>query len=467
MSREKELAKNTIILSIGKLLPKFMTFITLPILTAQLSKAEYGAYDLISTLIMLVIPIATLQIQSAAFRFLIDCRKDKEASTLIITNIFVVTIPISLLASILVQFWFLDYSVPVRICIAAYLFFDTFFLTLGQIVRGVGKNKVYSSAAIVLSVINMVAIVCTVQFAHAGLFGVLVSLLLANIAGSVYLFFYARVFSFVDPTVISLSKIRELLSYSWPMVPNNLSNWVLKLSDRLVITAVLGVEANAVYAVANKIPNLLSIAQSVLVMAWQENASIAAKDDDAEIYYSNMLDTVFSLMFGCTALLIAGTPIMFAVLIRGDYTEAYYQMPVLILAMFFFVVSSYFGGIYVAHKRTKSVGISTMAAAAINLAIDLVFVRSMGIWAGSLSTLCAYVVLYFYRLIDCQKFQPLKVNILKQGSQIVLMIVMLVFCFCQNMVFNVINFLLGVALFFYFNKNMLLLSLKTLKIKRH
>lgn len=58
-----------------------------------------------------------------------------------------------------------------------------------------------------------------------------------------------------------------MFSYSWQMVPNNLSSWILKLSDRLVITAILGLEANAVYVAANKISNLLSIEQTVLIMA--------------------------------------------------------------------------------------------------------------------------------------------------------------------------------------------------------
>ncbi len=77
MSREKELVKNTFILGLGRFLPKLVQIITLPVITACLTKNEYGTYDLIATLVMLLMPIATLQIQSAAFRFLIDCRGDK------------------------------------------------------------------------------------------------------------------------------------------------------------------------------------------------------------------------------------------------------------------------------------------------------------------------------------------------------------------------------------------------------
>ena len=82
--REKSLIKNTIVLSLGQFFPIFISVITLPILTAKLTKAEYGTFDLISTLVMLLLPIATLQIQSAAFRFLIEHRDNKQKCKAII-----------------------------------------------------------------------------------------------------------------------------------------------------------------------------------------------------------------------------------------------------------------------------------------------------------------------------------------------------------------------------------------------
>ena len=207
------------------------------------------------------------------------------------------------------------------------------------------------------------------------------------------------------------------------------------------------------------------MAQSVMVMAWHENASIAAKDSDASEYYSKMLDKVFSLMFGCTGLLIAATPLLFVLLIRGDYGQAYYQMPVLILAMFFFVMSSYFGGIYIAHKKTVNVGISTMVAAGINLLIDLCFVRVIGIWAGSVSTLTAYAVLYYYRMLNCQKFQPLTVNYRKQFGQIGILIVLLICCFLQHPILNIVNVLAACLMMWLFNRELVMDALKSLKRK--
>ena len=50
MSRGTQLAKNTIIISFGTLLPKVLATVSLPIVTAGLTKTEYGTYDLINIL---------------------------------------------------------------------------------------------------------------------------------------------------------------------------------------------------------------------------------------------------------------------------------------------------------------------------------------------------------------------------------------------------------------------------------
>lgn len=455
MSREKDLIKNTVVLGAGRFIPTLMTFVTLPILSEQLTKAEYGTYDLITTLIMLVIPIATLQIQSAAFRFLIENRGDREGSSGVISNIFIVTVPVSVLAAVIVQFFFPSFSPAVRLSVTVYFILDTIYLTLGQTARGLGNNKDYAIGAIMLSVINMLGVAGLVKAAHLGLEGVYLALIAANLTAALFVAWKTKILSYISLSRVSGKKIRELLNYSWPMVPNNLSTWVLKLSDRLVITAFLGVEANAVYAIANKVPNVLSLAQSIMVMAWQENASIAVGDADAEAYYSRMFDFCFNFMAGATAVLIAATPILFRLLIRGDYADAYFQMPVLILAMFFFVMSSYFGGIYIAYKKTTSVGITTMVAAVINLTIDLCFVRAIGITAGSVSTLAAYLVLYIYRMLDVQKFQKVALFPLQQVGKTLIITGMLVLCFLQRTILNALNIFLGLFFFVLFNRKLL------------
>ena len=87
MSKGKDLAKNTAIVSIGKICTQLITFFLLPVYTAVLSNEEYGVVDLLNTLTSLLLPIATLQIEQGIFRYLLDCRENKEKQTTLITTV--------------------------------------------------------------------------------------------------------------------------------------------------------------------------------------------------------------------------------------------------------------------------------------------------------------------------------------------------------------------------------------------
>lgn len=260
---------------------------------------------------------------------------------------------------------------------------------------------------------------------------------------------------YLDRQSVSVEVMKKLLKYSWPMVPNNLSSWVLKISDRMVISFFLGVEANAVYAVANKIPNILNVARGTFVMAWQENATIASKDKDATEYYSKVFDTTFSLVIGMTAVLIAMTPFLFKLFIKGDYSEAYFQMPILFIGVFFGCMSAFQGGIYVAYMKTKSVGITTMLAAVCNLLLDLLLVKKIGITAGSVSTLLSYLLLYLYRMFDVLKIQRIEYRYKKLILESCVIILMSYLCFLRKNVTNVVNIFIGIIFCIIINRTFL------------
>ena len=455
MSRQTKLVKNTLVLSIGTFFPKLVSVITLPILSGYLTKSEYGTYDLITTLASLLLPIVTLQIQSAAFRFLIECRDNRKEIDSIVTNIMLFTIPVSLVTLVILFIVLPGTVTGTKLLICIYYFLDIIYVALQQITRGLSFNMSYSISAIVLSSVNLVLTVLLVWWSSLGINGVLIALIVAYFFGCCFLIFKIRNYVSIKISYFSKRQLKTLLSYSWPMVFNNLSSWILRLSDRVVITAFLGIEANAVYAIANKIPNLLSMVQNTFTMAWQENASLVSKDDDANLYYTYISDNMYCIISGFTALLIAGTPILFSILIRGDYNDAYYQMPLLFLGMMFCCLSAFQGGIYVAYKQTKQVGITTILAAICNLIIDLLFVKLIGITAGSLSTLISYLLLWIFRIYDLKKIVEIKYNFKKMITIIGILIIMCIICYKRILILNIINFFGGILFCFIINKSLI------------
>ena len=92
MSREKNLAKNTIIITIGKVCTQLITFFLLPLYTGILSTEEYGIVDLLNTLVSLMLPIITFQVEQAVFRELIEVRNNNKEKTKIISTTVITVI---------------------------------------------------------------------------------------------------------------------------------------------------------------------------------------------------------------------------------------------------------------------------------------------------------------------------------------------------------------------------------------
>ena len=468
MSRESSLIKNTGILALGDFFPRFLTVLITPILTIQLTKYEYGEYDLIVTIVSLLLPISTLQISSAAFRFLINNREKKKECKKIVSTIYIFVFIMAILSGIIYYFMLGRKTGIIGLIVSVYFIVNIFFITTQQILRGLGNNLMYSISAIFQGGISLIIIfVLTggLGTRNLGLLGVVISLLLSSAIPCFIVFFKGKIISLIDIKKFSLEKLKVLLAYSWPMVPNNLSSWILTLSDRLVITAFLGIEANAVYAVANKLPQIFNSMQGTFIMAWQENASLASEDNDKYEYYSKMCDWVYRLLTGLMAGLIMCTPVIWRFLIRGEYSEAYYHLPILYMGMMFSCMSSTLGGIYIAHMKTRSVGLTTVFAAVVNLIIDFALIKFVGIWAGSLSTMVSYLVLWIYRMIDIQKFQVVKINKKMILGSIISLSIMAIICFQNTLLYNLLNIIICGIVLVIFDRDIIAFVIKVLKKK--
>ena len=60
-SRGKQLAKNTAILTVGKICTQCVSFFLLPLYTALLDPSEYGIVDIFSTYAAFILPLCNWQ----------------------------------------------------------------------------------------------------------------------------------------------------------------------------------------------------------------------------------------------------------------------------------------------------------------------------------------------------------------------------------------------------------------------
>lgn len=408
-NRDKQLIKNTLVLGIGQLVPKFIAIITLPILTKYLSTEQYGVYDLVLSMASLALPVLTLLVQQAAFRYLIsEPGKQKEiiSSTMLVVIsimciIAAIVFPISLIAG---------YDILLVAEIYALYAIEALFDVIGQIVRGKGQNQRYALGIALYSSINMLLLFVLLGIQAIDVYSVLFILIIGYFLATSYLFVKCDIENDISTSCVSRQRIKSLLQYSIPIIPSAVSLWIVNLSNRLIITGMLGAAMNGIFAAANKIPSLLAIAYSVFNLAWTETAVRSFEDNDRDDYYNNMFNTLVSLLIGACLLMVVISPIMFEILIDAKFAEAMYQMPILFLATALNSVVSFLGSIYIAMQKTKQVGISSAVGAVLNLLICTIAIKHIGLFAASIGAAASYAIISVYRVWDLKKYIGFSLN---------------------------------------------------------
>ena len=108
--------------------------------------------------------------------------------------------------------------------------------------------------------------------------------------------------------------------------------------------------------------------------------------------------------------LIAVTPLIFILLVKGNYREAFNQVPILFYGTFFNSIVNFYSGIYIALKRTKQVGYSSIIGAVLNAIINILLISKIGLYAASISTTLSFGIIAFYRAVDLGRVITIKYN---------------------------------------------------------
>lgn len=401
MSKQGRLMKTTLILFVGILGSKLINFITLPLYTRWLTVEQYGLIDVFTTVVSLCVPIITLQLDQAVFRFMIDDTTTQQQTITVSTGllgamalILGIGIPTFCVTACMGNWlWALSVTAIVLQCV---------YVLLQQVLRGKGDNHIYTLSSIFLAFITVVFTVLLIRVFPWGVEGYIGAFCAAHLAVILFMLLRSGLYRLISPAGFAFRKLRSLLAYSIPMIVNNVSWWILNLSDKLVLNLFVGVTANGIYAAAGKLPGLVTTVYSVFQMAWQESAS-REQEGDTDGFYSQVFRKLFAVISFMVICLLLGNKILCKLMIDSKFHACAPHMPILLVALLFLCIAQFYGGIYVGRKLSKALGFSSAMAAAVNLTVNLAMVRFYGIYAASVSTLVAYFLLAVYRFFSVKK----------------------------------------------------------------
>ena len=403
MSRKTELAKNTAILTVGKLCTQCISFFLLPLYTAILSTEEYGTFDLLVTYSTLLLPLVNWQLDQGLFRFMLDYRGNKEEqgklfSTLLLSSTIQSIIYIILFVCVepflkIQNAYFLLLYVVLHVYTALFL----------QFVRGLGYSVKYTIASFISASATTVLNVIALAILKMGLQGLFLSTLIAQFLTLLYLVFTSKAWEYFSVKSIRPTVFKRVGAYSIPLIPNNLAWWVVNASDRTIIAHFLGTAANGIYSIANKFPNVFINFYNILNLSWTETVSLHFDDEDRDEFLTETMTSLFKLFAAACFGIVACMPFVFPILINEKYVAGYDQILILMYAMLFRVLVGLYSCIYVAQKNAKKIAYTSISAAIINITVNLILINKIKIFAASISTLVAFFSMFIIRYIDVNK----------------------------------------------------------------
>lgn len=404
MNKYQTLAANTILISVGTFGSKLLVFLMVRFYTGYLTPAEYGTADLITQTANLLIPLVSLDITDAVFHFAAERRGGRTEAFSVGLRVITLGSAGLLLVIALLQ------GVP---AVRAYGFLlASFFIAscchalCAHFVRARGNTALFAAQGLFNTALFIGLNVLFLAVFHWGIRGYVLSTTVANLITTGLLVFRARLWRYAG-LAPRRGLRRQMLRYCIPLIPTAVFWWIMGVSDRYMVKWFLGSDANGIYAVAYKIPTILTILATVFMDAWQLSA-IAESDGDRQAhlrFYGRIWDAFASAVFLCAGGIIALSPLLIRLLAEEAYYSAWQYIPVLTLSMAAAAFSNFMGSVYVVTKQSKASFWTSLVGAGSNIVLNLWLIPQIGL-QGAAATFLSCLAVFLIRLVNARQLLP-------------------------------------------------------------
>jgi O-antigen/teichoic acid export membrane protein len=364
MSKYKLLFTNTMIFAVGNFVVKLLQFILMPLYTVTLTKEEYGNADLLSSSIELLIPVLTLSIQEAVFRFTLD--KDSDKTKLLSTGLKVVCLGfifIFILTSCFNWFFPIKYWFLMGLLYIASALRQLF----AQFARGFGNSKEFAFSGIIGAFVLLVSSFILLYIFQLSINGYLLSLVLSNFVSALYLMYSVKLTRYISLDKTDSNLLKSMIIYSFPAIPNMLSWWFINISNRYIIVLFCGAGVAGLFSAASKLPSIVNLIATIFQQAWQLSSAKEYDETGRERFYSVVFKYFSASVTIASSCLLTLIPYISKFILIGEFYQSWVYVPLLMFSATIGCYSYFFGAFYLAAKKNTMAMISTLIGAIVNV----------------------------------------------------------------------------------------------------
>lgn len=405
MNRYKKLFSNTVILSVGTLGSKLLVFLLMPLYTAWMTTAQYGAAEVITSIANFLIPVACVGVSTGIFRF--AAGKDADHKEVFSSSVILLFAGLGIFLLLSPLLLLIDYCRPYLWLIVGYVFFADIQAVCAQYLRAIDRTTLFAGQGIFNTVVTILFNILFLSCLHWGVYGYILSVILGNVLTTGFLLLRAKLWREFSFSSVRKETVWELLRFSLPMIPTTVCWLITDLSDRSMVTAFCGEDINGIYSAAYKIPTIVNLTAGIFLQAWQFSAVAESEDrETCSRFYERVFSGFLSLVMIGSALLILLSRFLSALLLRNAFFEAWRYMPTLLCAAAVEALVSFLASVYLVQKKTMHSFLTALVGAGGNIVLNLLLIPRMGALGAAVATLASYAVVLLLRLWDVPRLLP-------------------------------------------------------------
>ncbi len=411
IDRLKQLVRHSAVYSINSITEKAVGVILIPLITSQLVLSDIGNWDLLDTTVNIMADVLLFGLATVIIFFNnpkeYPFEKKSSFFTLTLFLLFISALFILLVEAVITFNIFpiiISENISGTIRIASYVIgiraINNFILGKLRADERSLHYTVLSSSKIIIRTTLMIILVL---FTNEKLKGIFIASLIAE----------AFIFITLMPVLIknitfkfNAPALKISIKIGATLVLSTIGFNILNLSDRYIIKYLIGGDEVACYGLGYRsagILNMFLIVPFTLTLL-PVTYKIYKQKDDKRYFSKLMTYSSFFFVWGFVALSLFSKEIIKIFGQNIELHSAWVVVPPILLGYVFSGMRLNASLGMLLTKNTKYIGITTVMAAAVNIALNFIFIPIYGIIAAAANTLLAYILFYALTLYKSNQY---------------------------------------------------------------
>lgn len=445
-SRKKYLLKNTLIFSIGNFGSKIITFLLIPFYTNVFSTSEYGIVDLMTILSLVIIPIITLNISEAIMRFSMDNEYKKGNILKIGLYIYIISFILSIL--FIPLFYLLPIFKNYSILLVLYILTLSASSILMCYIRGIEKLLDYSLISIVQTLLIACLNILFLLVFKFGIYGYICSYIIAYVITIIICLVRGNIIKTLRNSIFEKNLFKQMINYSLLLIPNSLMWWIIGSLDRVMVSKMIGVAENGIYAISYKIPTIMITITTIFNQAWMFSAVREKDSKDKNKYTNDIFNALYTCVITVSGLLIVILKPLLSIYVGQAFFEAWRYTSPLLLGTIFLTLGTFLSNEYTANKDSKGFLKSSSLGATINIILNLVLIPTIGVLGAAIATCISYIAVFIFRVYDTRKYVIINFFNLKRTISVILLTILAIVIYFDNKKIYILTLIIYLSILF-------------------